>query len=322
MKKNIYSATDLALRIWASTSLQKYDISKTIAIASSGRGGSTWLAEIVGILPGRPIIWEPLHPQKNPECKQYGFGYRVYFSSSVNTKKQKAYLEQLLNGGKLSTQTISSLAFHPMQYLAFQGFLVKFVNANLILYWMLNQFPVKALLMIRHPCATVSSQMRHGAWKRVKKNNRSLPPEVAADYPHLQAIYERLETVEELLAFQWVLKTYVPLCQPRPHPWLLLSYENLVANGESELGRIFEYLEQPIPKQAYAMLKKPSSTAQGLSNPALGLSPLAGWKDKLSTQQIDQILQVAHLAGMNFYTEDLMLDSKRLSGFFTKASSQ
>ncbi|MCU0527097.1 MAG: sulfotransferase domain-containing protein [Elainella sp. Prado103] len=314
-KRLAYPVLDLGLKTWAKYNLAEYDIAKTIIVASSGRGGSTWLAEIIGTLPGYPVLWEPLHPGKNPECKQYGFNYRVYIPIGADAPLQSQYLEQLFTGAKLSTRVISALAFHPRQYFPFNGFLVKFVNANLLLYWLLNQFPLKAILMIRHPCAVVSSQLRHSAWTHVSKQNCSFPNAVAADYPHLQEVFDFAETREEILAFEWVLKTYVPLSQPKPHPWYLSTYESLVMDSYAELERIFAFLEKPIPPKAYCYLRQPSKTTQSKSNVATGRNPLTGWQDQLTARQIERILKIIHLSGIDFYTDELVPDVAKMNTF-------
>jgi hypothetical protein len=314
-KKILYPAVNLALTTWARYNLCQYDISRTIIVASSGRGGSTWLAEIIGSLSGYPVLWEPLHPGKNPECIQYGFNYRTYIPAGLYAPLQRSYLEQILTGAKLSTRTISSLAFHPKKYFSFYGFLVKCVNANLLLYWLLQQFPVRAILMIRHPCAVVASQLRHSAWKHITKENCSFPRNIVIDYPHLQEIFNYVETKEELLAFEWILKTYIPLSQPKPHPWYLSTYERLVIDGQSELENIFSFLENPIPDEAVYFLRKPSKTTQNSSNVAKGRSPLMGWKNHLTEQQVERILRLTHLAGIDFYTDDLVPDLAKLNSF-------
>lgn len=317
-KTIIYPSLDFLFSVFQRTRLKHYNISNTIVIAASGRGGSTWLAEIVSTLPGYPVLWEPLHPGKNPECLQHGFNYNTYISKETETLDHKSYVEQILAGTKLSTKVTSALAFEPSQYLQFRGFLVKFVNANLILYWLANQFPVKSILLIRHPCAVVASQLKHNAWNHVSKENLSFPKAISIRYPHLDNIFNSITTQEEALAFAWVLKTYVPLSEPKPHPWYLLTYEDLVANGELELERLFTYLGEPVPEKAYRFIRKPSSTTQDGSNVATGRSPLMGWKNSLTAKQISQILKVVKLSGVDFYNEKLMPEKKKINELCTR----
>lgn len=307
------------LKLWGQNNAKHYDIGKTIVVAGSGRGGSTWLAEIIGTLPGYPILWEPLHPGKNPECQKYGFTWRTYIPTQVDDSLREEYIRKILTGANLSTQVVSSLAFHSTQYLRFRGFVVKFVNANLLLYWLLKKFPMRALLLLRHPCAVVSSQLRHSAWRGVRKEIVAFPKNLAADYPHLSKILQRIETREEVLAFEWALKTYIPLIQPQPHPWLLTTYEQLVEGGKQELERIFQFLGEPTPQQAYKYLKKPSQTTQQTSHVATGKNPLVGWQENLNSHQIERILDVVHQFGIDFYTDSLLPDYEKLKSFILQS---
>jgi hypothetical protein len=312
-KEFLYPILDKVLNSWGTYNAKTYDIKNTIVVASSGRGGSTWLAEIIGTLPGYPIIWEPLHLGKNPECKNYGFNWNTYIPVGDRDPIKKNYLNFLLTGTNLSTAKVSSLAFHPIQYLRFRGFLVKFVNANLILNWMLEQFPIQAILMIRHPCAVIDSQLRHSAWHHVNKNNLTFLEQIAADYPHLTEIFHQIETREEALAFAWVLKTYVPLIQPKSRSLYITTYEDLIDNAEVEVNKIFDFLHKPVPSKAYRQLKIASNTTQNISNVATGKNPLTGWKDNLSATQIENILNIVHRSGIDFYTDDILPDRSRLN---------
>ncbi|AFZ35776.1 hypothetical protein Sta7437_2228 [Stanieria cyanosphaera PCC 7437] len=304
---------DHILNYWGSNNAKNYDLKNTIAIACSGRGGSTWLTEIIGTLPGYPILWEPLHLAKNPECKNYGYNWNTYIPYHAEDNIKKNYLEQILIGQNLSTNIISSLAFHPQKFFNFQGFLVKFVNANLLFNWMLKQFPIQGILMIRHPCAVVESQLRHSAWNHINKNNLTFPQQLTVDYPHLVQIFETIQTREEILAFEWAIQTYIPLIQPKSKFLYIITYEKLINESKLEINRLFNYLGKPVPKSAYEKLKQVSKTTQQVSNVTHNKNVLTGWKERLLPQQIDNILNIVHQVGINFYNDSLIPDYKNLS---------
>lgn len=52
-------------------------------------------------------------------------------------------------------------------------------------------------------------------------------------------------------------------------------------------------------------LKESSWTTVSDSNVALGKDPLAGWKDKLSPEEVKRILNVVHRVGIDAYTDAL-----------------
>jgi len=314
------SAVNPVLQTWGHWQARSYDLSNTIILASSPRGGSTWLAEIVGTLPGYPLLYEPLNRNRNPECHRLGFTSVTYMpvDADADDATKKTYLYQVLTGANLSSRLASLSHFRPDHYLRFKGYLVKFIHANLLLYWMLHQFPIRAVFMVRHPCAVVSSQLQNPYWQYahsrdwVNSMSEVISENLLRDYPHLLEVYRTVKTKEEGLAFIWAMQNYVPLNQPHPHPWYLMSYERLVMDGKREINRLFHYLKEAVPTQAYEQLTTPSRTTQAGSNVLSGKSRLSGWQEKLTPQQIDSILAIVHRVGIDFYSDALEPDYDRL----------
>jgi hypothetical protein len=174
------------------------------------------------------------------------------------------------------------------------------VNANLLLPHLVETFSVPAVQMIRHPCAVVSSQLAHGSWDHIDKSNHTVPPGLFEDYPHLSKVYERMDSLIELLAFDWAVQNYIPLCQPVPLPWYLTTYERMVLNGESEAQAISRTFDLSLPVERHD-LSTPSATASGDTE-----SPrdrLLKWRKNLEPRQVDKILSIAHAVGIECYTE-------------------
>jgi len=306
-KKALFPIAGGLLSLYGKLYSNRYSIDHTIAVAGSSRGGSTWLAEIIASLPGRPMIWEPLHPGNNPKCREYGFGWQNYVREGSSSPLREEYLKQLLIGRDLSTRTLTFPQLRFSQFWGISGYLVKFVNANMLLPWLTNIFSIRTILIVRHPCAVVSSQLRHGGWSSLSKENITVPPDLFDDYPHLNRIFERITTLEELLAFEWAIQTLVPLSSPNRR-WEITSYERLVTSGEEELKRLFKYLGEKMPEGLLERYDRNSATTASDSNLVSGKNPLTGWTENLSKKQIEKILSVAHQAGLLFYTENLEPD--------------
>jgi hypothetical protein len=193
------------------------------------------------------------------------------------------------------------------------GYVAKFVNANMMLRWMMDAFPVSGVLMIRHPCAVVASQLQHGAWEHLTRDNITIPGGLFERYDHLPGIFSEIQTHEEILAFEWALQTYVPLSSPPPHPWFLVTYEELVRKGRTTIRSLFEALGRSVPEKAYARLRTPSATASEALEQTDTHAQLRTWRTRLSTQQIDQILRVVHAVGVPVYDDGLLPNQDRLS---------
>jgi hypothetical protein len=188
------------------------------------------------------------------------------------------------------------------------GMIIKFVNANMILHRIADHFNVRVLLLVRHPCAVVASQLHHGAWNAVDNSNPDVQADmrrVCAGYPRLAKLWEDIESREEVLAFIWAIETKIPLSHAVDHDWHLIFYEDLVRNGRNEVDRMFDALGEPVPDAAYSRLHVPSSTTAQDSNVAAGKDPLRTWRSRLDANQVDRILHVTHRAGLDFYTDAL-----------------
>lgn len=297
----LYRIADTMLTAYGRTRARHYDMNHTVIVASSPRGGSTWLAEIVASLPGRFMLWEPLHPHNNPQCLHYGFGWQNYIQSGTEAPRQDAYLRRLFSGQELTTGTTSSLAFSVRGLCRFQSLVVKFVNANLLLPWIAERYPLKTLVMFRHPCAVVDSQLRHGSWSHLCKQNITIPEGLFDRYPWMSSAFDRLGSIEEVLAFEWALQTIVPWLERQSH-WCLVTYEAM-KKDDAECRRIFDYLGEEPPGTLDQLLRKPSRTVSQAYRSDTH-DQLQGWRARLSTRQIDAILKVTHGLGVEFYTEN------------------
>lgn len=75
-------------------------------------------------------------------------------------------MRQLLSGQILNYNTSVTTVKEIMRC---KYHIIKFTRANRLLRWMAEKFPIKPpILIIRHPCAVVSSQILHGGWKNYK----------------------------------------------------------------------------------------------------------------------------------------------------------
>ncbi len=311
MKAILKKAADKGLRVMGMYLSRDYDLKNTVVLVASPRGGSTWLAELINTLPGHSILWEPLSLNEVPEARNHGFKWRTYIPPGTDWIEGERFLDDILTGRFLNRQTTQACKF--VDFLKTRAWIVKFCRAHMFLRWMTEKFDTKRpILLIRHPCAVVSSQMRHGNWRNIRQpyvDSRFLE-----DYPQFSDILGRITSLEEALSGTWCLEYFAPLVTPKPHPWLLVTYEKLVRDGEVELQRVFKALEFDVPDDAKRHLRIPSFTTRAGSSVEGKEDQLALWKERLSRQQIRKILDVVSAFGLDFYTEELEPDYDRLYG--------
>lgn len=277
MKSWLYPITNFLLDRYASMGAKTYDIHNTIVISGCPRSGTTWLAEILNTIPNSNILMEPLHLRWVPEAKDIGFSGRTHIEPNEDWPEAEDFMKRVLSGQIMNINTL--LKVKPMQILKNRNWIVKFVRANRMLRWIVENFPIRPpILLIRHPCAVVSSQMYiPSSW------GNSKPSE---------------------LARSWCYDYSIPLSSPKPHPWILVSYERLVREKEAEIKRIFKVLGFDVPKAAMDLFRRPSSTTRKDSPVRQGLDPLTDWKSHLTEEQVKHILGIVKGFGLDFYNED------------------
>ena len=277
-------------------------------MAGSPRSGTTWLSEILRTIPQSCILHEPINPNSVSEVNALGLGWRPYIAPEVDWPETEEFMRRVLSGQILCGHTTrrTSLA----EILRNEHWIVKFVRASRLLRWMTEKLPIRTpILLMRHPCAVVASQMRHTSWSPT--TSPAMDSRFLAAYPWVSDILAGIETWEEVLAATWCMDYFAPLSTPHPHPWVLVTYEKLVRHGEEEIQRIFNALELEIPESAAKRLRVPSKSVREHSAILAGEEPLAGWTKYLSKEQVKRILHLVSAFGLDFYDEGLEPDYER-----------
>jgi hypothetical protein len=130
----------------------------------------------------------------------------------------------------------------------------------------------------------------------------------------MEDVYGGLKSHEEVLAFNWAVQTFVPLNAAEPRRWFTTTYEHLVRHRIDEVKRIFDAIDEPVPSRIRSLMRKPSATTVSNSNVSEGRDPLKGWRERLTSEQIDAILRIAHDTGIEAYTDALVPDVDHLPG--------
>jgi hypothetical protein len=307
------------------------NINDTIVISGAPRSGTTWLMEILETLPKYRSIFEPLHPRWYPEVLSLKLfpPYSPYMPLRAENPSLQEYLEKVLKGKVVSKRPIKLSINMLYKKLVSSKIIVKFIRANKLLHWMNSRFKVKGIyLIIRHPCATIASQLRSGihpldTWSinDVKQHILKLIT-IAEEFRDKESLLRKLgeiSRIEEILAALWAINYYIPFYHRYYNSlnYYHVIYEKLILDGEAELKNIFQYIDEEVPPNAYYMLKKPSEMAskdlvKDFQN------QLNRWKRHLSREQIDNIIRIVNIFDLNFYDYSLEPDYKNLKNWKPK----
>jgi len=326
---------------------KKFDIKDTIVITGSPRSGTTLLMDILGVVPGYTGLFEPLNPIYFPESTKVGFQSRTYLPSKKDWSEGEKYLRKIFSGdimydsswlqkGDYSKQNFNSIIssyidqLKPeklMHQLLGKKLIIKFVRLNRLLPWVAERFQLRSMiLVIRHPCSVIASRFKPGVQlpAGLSPNIKpfSTPKEIFDEASKIEGLdnnllnkLKNIKTLDEILAASWCLDTYVPLSYPKPYPWIVVTYEKLIKEGNKEIHRIFREIgEKKVPRSAFHYLKIPSRVTQKNDQQIVSKTnqQISKWKKTLSEKQIERILNIVSAFGLDFYTEDIEPDYENI----------
>ncbi|HEY2827982.1 MAG TPA: sulfotransferase [Pirellulales bacterium] len=287
-----------------------------LCLSSSPRSGSTLLAQVLTAIPGTCILFEPEDFRYVPEAKAAHFSRRTYAHAEKNWPEGEAFLRRVFSGRVIDKWTGGQMSI--LDLLA-KRMIVKFVRAHPLLPWICRNFNIPApIFLIRHPCAVVASQLNYG-WTESDRPDR---PAYIEHHPLFKCALAKMKSPEEHLAAGWALDQLPALMQPRPHPWFIVTYEELLLRPEPTLAKIAQKWNVEINMdRAMSRLQQPSSTVS-----KSGIRGIHGWKKDLTDRQVSQILGVTEKFGLGFYSGDdeanyAALHSQQLAGDIHRAGT-
>lgn len=200
--------------------------------------------------------------------------------------------------------------------------LIKEIRANLSLKWLYDSFPdVPMLLIVRHPCAVVLSRMQlKWATDRDIQSFRNQPALIDDHLSEHMDFINGIKTVEEKHAIIWSVSNLVPIRQFNRGELSPVFYENLCMQPEKEIEKVFQAISQPYQPEIFDQVDRPSMTTKGENILMPGKLKAGGWKSKLSSLQIDNILRVVEKFGLdNLYDAGVM--PRKASELISSASN-
>ena len=274
-------------RLLGGPDLAEGDHTETVFLAGSGRSGTTWLSDLINHDSGYRQIFEPFHPQKVEDFR--GFGSKQYLRPG---DRREAFLEPARRAvtGELLRSRWTDRGGAP----GAGRRLVKDIRANLLLGWLAENFPgMPIVLLMRHPCAVVSSRLALG-W-RDNLDETMAQRDLVED--HLLPVEGRILSARdpfERHLFLWCIDNHVPLRQFSPGGIHLCFYEKLLLDPEPELRRLFAFLGREFDDGILGKLERPSSTSRRWSRPSAD-----GWRSRVAGEQVARAGEVLGLFGLD-----------------------
>ena len=272
----------------------------SIFLAGSGRGGTTWVSDIINYRGEYRYVFEPFHPGKVDICKNYTS--KQYLRPDDRREEYLEPARMILTGGLRSWWTDR---FH-RKFVARRR-LIKDIRANLLLGWMRANFPgMPIILLLRHPCAVVASRLAL-EWKDNLSETME-QEELVEDFlrPMELEIRGARDGFERHL-FLWCIENYVPLRQFASGGIHLAFYENFLVHPEDEIRRLFAFLSRDFDERVYRTLDRPSPLSRKGGAP--GAASVDAWRRHVNDAQLERTTEILGLFGLqHIYGEGAMPD--------------
>ncbi|HET8551462.1 MAG TPA: hypothetical protein VFM97_03165 [Gammaproteobacteria bacterium] len=281
-----------------------FDPRQNLIISANERGGSTWLAESLALIPRTAILDEPLYLAPASPFKALGFWWNQYIPEDADWPEAAALFEQLFRGKLLSSWMSSTWSF-----LLADKMIVKFCYANALLPWLTRNFEFRyaPVCLIRHPFAIAASKLNLSNSNREFHGYRIPDCRYNQHYLEHREFLTGIRTRAEALVADWCMANLVALRNPRNGTdWITVYYENLLLNPKTELQRIFDHWRTPIPPRIYDRIEMPSSTTQEATFRDSKHKQLAKWQSFFSADEIQKMQAVLDYFDVHEYGTDII----------------
>jgi hypothetical protein len=259
------------------------DPANTILITSSGRSGSTWVADIVNYKNEYRLIFEPFRRDRTPVAKDIRYG--LYLDPATPFEPPADAIDAILRGRvrtPYSEQRNKRIAVRRI---------IKDIRTTNLIPWIRANFPVLPIVyLLRHPFAVARSWTRLG-WR-----------DYVSEFTSQETLMERLSPFRPVIektmksdgAFErhvlrWCLENYIPLNDITSEDVHLVFYEHLLRDPETEVPRLFGSLGKDFEAGVLERTSAPSATTFATESPT---QPTAGY-------QIARALEIVTAFGLD-----------------------
>jgi hypothetical protein len=279
------------------------DCRSTVLVAGSGRGGTTWLAEMINFDNRYRFMFEPFYPARVPVSS--AFREFQYLRANEDSPGHLAAADAIL-AGRVQNAWVDT---YNRKFRAKER-LIKEIRANLFLAWIRRHFRhIPIVLLLRHPFAVAYSRLQEN-WSAPIEQAFFSQPLLVTDYLEKLPFPAGMSRFERHV-FWWCIETLVPLTQLLPEEILVVTYEECIANPVPILRRIFEHIGRPYDTGVLSVLKRPSAEARrniwsrNISPILVGEDLVCHWTKELDERTIQAGCEILKQFGLHvIYGQD------------------
>ena len=279
----------------------------SVAIVSTPRSGSTWLAELIRTQPGFKSCDEPFNIRTPAVRRHLGFDSWDDFAAPGADERIVEYLQGFLDG---RTGFLNHRPFRPHHRWRTDRIVFRLLHAGEDRIDLLRGLGLEVVHLVRHPLAVSLSrqelprlpQAMAGTYLAgADASARGLARRVAADGTDL-----------ERAVLAWTLHNG-PVLTTGP-PVTLVTYEHLIDRPETTVAALASRLQLPDPERLLDRLDRPSgsstkSTADrrqllAADGPERIEAILGSWRQRIDTAQAERAMVIPAAFGIDLYRAD------------------
>lgn len=303
--------------------------SPPIVLLGSPRSGTTWLQDALARANELRTIFEPLHPEGNMRAASFAHAYLTAEDQSLDLS---AFLSEALAGHGLHLwwdlrvksghiyRWQSPIGYAAQALYVYRGLrrylparnrpiIAKLIRGNLLGGWLVARMQARTLLLVRHPCAVVASQLRvdpaawhdpHELLQKYLANERLVDEHLGSIREHLV----RLSEPVDVRAALWCIENAIPCATATKDGVGVAYYERLLANDREEWAKVVDCLALgEIPDRKIS--KAPSQqAASDMKRSAFGFDMIGRWRNRLGQDQVERIRAMLDRFGVEKYSTD------------------
>ena len=297
------------------------NINKNILVTGSNRSGSTWVGRVISTNKKVDNIIEPLNFNRIKRYKQVDINYwypKIIDSSPRSLKKEVKYLiEYYLDINYLSIfiQLLNRYEGHNL-YKSFKkrwrraGKPIKMLKDPTAIFsvpWLVKEFDLIPVIIIRHPAAYVLSIKEKGWWFDFD-NLLKQSDFFSGELEHLKREVvnfkenEKERTIIENAALFWkIFYTQVKEYKMNYPNWYFITHEDLSVDPLNEFQNMFSYLGLEFNNDVRNYIKSSTHTLEAGKHIRNSKENAIKWVHKLSDEEKELIFKITSPVAEVFY---------------------
>lgn len=281
--------------------LDKWQVGRRpLLITGHGRSGTTWVGNVFATSKRVLYCFEP----GNPAVAKHG-GNDVWFRY-LQPGERDPLFEQLFDTafrGLPYNRRWRRAAWHRL--VPGYRMVVKEVAAFMSLEWLAGRYDPAVLIVIRHPCPTILSELAQGTDPQQSRQALLRQPGLwegeAAPY---RVVLEAAESAVEILATIWAVRLCVLAGALARHPeWQVVQYEALCADPVVQFRQLFETLglAWTATVEQFVIQSSTSHKPGHYSGVRLSAHQPDKWRQEMEPQAIEAVHRQVELFDLPFY---------------------